>query len=81
MTISCNLSRREQLREDVQRADADVFVVEIKAAAIDVVARAAAERDIPVVFADNDVIPLEGQPDLDEELRALAGAAQPEPVH
>ena len=38
VTISCNLSRREQLREDVQRADADVFVVEIKAAAIDVVA-------------------------------------------
>ena len=40
VTISCNLSRREQLRDDVQRADADVFVVEIKAAAIDVVARA-----------------------------------------
>lgn len=81
VTISCNLSRREQLREDVQRADADVFVVEIKAAAIDVVARAAAERDIPVVFADNDVIPIEGQPDLDDELRALAETAQPEPVH
>jgi cyclic 2,3-diphosphoglycerate synthetase len=80
VTISCNLSRREQLREDVQRADADVFVVEIKAAAIDVVARAAAERDIPVVFADNDVIPVEGQPDLDKELRALAETAQPEPV-
>jgi cyclic 2,3-diphosphoglycerate synthetase len=79
-TISCNLSRREELREDVQRAEADVFVVEIKAAAIDVVARAAAERDIPVVFADNDVIPLEGQPDLDDELRALAETAQPEPV-
>jgi len=80
VTISCNLSRREQLREDVQRADADVFVVEIKAAAIDVVARAAAERDVPVVFADNDVIPIEGQPDLAAELRALAEAAQPEPV-
>jgi hypothetical protein len=33
-----------------------------------------------VVFADNDVIPIGGQPDLDEELRALAEAAQPEPV-
>ena len=72
VTISCNLSRRGNCAKDVQRADADVFVVEIKAAAIDVVAKAAAERDIPVVFADNDVIPLEGQPDLDEELRALA---------
>jgi cyclic 2,3-diphosphoglycerate synthetase len=80
VTISCNLSRRQELREDVQRADADVFVVEIKAAAIDVVARAAAELDIPVVFADNDVVPLEGQPDLDEELRALAETPRPEPV-
>ena len=80
VTISCNLSRREQLREDVERVDADVFVVEIKAAGIDVVARAASDRDIPVVFADNDVVTLEGQPNLDDEVRALAEAAQPEPV-
>jgi cyclic 2,3-diphosphoglycerate synthetase len=81
VSVSCNLSRREQLREDVERADADVFVVEIKAAAIDVVARAAADRGVPVVFADNDVVPLEGQPNLDDELRALAETALPEPVH
>ncbi len=80
VTISCNLSRREQLREDVERADADVFVVEIKAAGIDVVARAASEQDIPLVFADNDVVTLEGQPNLDDEVRALAEAAQPEAV-
>ncbi|HEV2901672.1 MAG TPA: 2,3-diphosphoglycerate synthetase [Gaiellaceae bacterium] len=80
VTVSCNLSRREQLREDVERAVADVFVVEIKAAAIDVVAQAAADRGVPVVFADNDVVPLEGQPNLDDELRALAETAQPEPV-
>ncbi len=80
VTVSSNLSRREQLREDVERADADIFLVEIKAAAIDVVARAGSERGIPVVFADNDVVPLEGQPNLDEELRALAETAQPEPV-
>ncbi len=80
VTISCNLSRREELREDVRAADADVFVVEIKAAGIDVVAKAAADREISVVFADNDVVPLEGQPSLDDELRALAETAQPEPV-
>jgi cyclic 2,3-diphosphoglycerate synthase len=80
VTVSCNLSRREQLREDIEQADAEVFVVEIKAAAIDVVAEAAAERGLPVVFADNDVVPLEGQPSLDDELRALAESTRPEPV-
>ncbi|HET8652581.1 MAG TPA: hypothetical protein VFM13_08425 [Gaiellaceae bacterium] len=80
VTVSSNLSRREQLRADVEGADADVFLVEIKAAAIDVVCEEAAERGIPVVFADNDVVPLDGQPSLDEELRALADVAEGEPV-
>jgi cyclic 2,3-diphosphoglycerate synthetase len=80
VTVSCNLSRREALREDVRRAEADVFLVEIKAAAIDVVCEAASERGIPVVFADNDVVPLDGQPSLDDELRALADVAEVEPV-
>jgi cyclic 2,3-diphosphoglycerate synthetase len=79
VSVSCNLSRREELRRDVERAEADVFVVEIKAAAIDVVCEAAAERGTPVVFADNDVVPLAGQPDLDDELRALAGEPRPAP--
>jgi ABC-type sugar transport system substrate-binding protein len=57
-----------------------VFLVEIKAAAIDVVCEAASERGIPVVFADNDVVPLDGQPSLDDELRALADVAEVEPV-
>lgn len=80
VTVSCSLSHRERLRRDVAAADADVFLVEIKAAAIDVVCEAAAERGVPVVFADNDVVPLEGQPNLDDELRALADIAQAEPV-
>jgi cyclic 2,3-diphosphoglycerate synthetase len=80
VTVSCNLSRRDALREDVRRAEADVFLVEIKAAAIDVVCEAASERGIPVVFADNDVVPLDGQPSLDDELRALADVAEVEPV-
>ncbi|HEX7255007.1 MAG TPA: hypothetical protein VF236_03695 [Gaiellaceae bacterium] len=80
VSVSCNLSRRKALREDIRGADADLFLVEIKAAAIDVVAEAAAERGVPVVFADNGVVPLEGQPNLDDELRAVAGIAEGEPV-
>ncbi len=75
MHVSGNLARRDELRADLDGLDADVYVVEIKAAAIDVVAETAAERGIPVVFADNEVLPLPGQPDLDAALEELAGAA------
>jgi cyclic 2,3-diphosphoglycerate synthase len=80
VTVSGALSNREQLRKDLERVEADVYLMEIKAAAIDVVAEAAEERDVQCIFLDNDVVPLEGEPDLDEELRALAEAAQKEPV-
>jgi hypothetical protein len=46
-------------------------VVEIKAAAIDVVAEAALERGAEVVFADNELVPT-GVLDLDIELIRLA---------
>ena len=75
VTVSCNLSDRAALRGDVESADADVFLVEIKAAAIDVVCEAAEAAGIEVVFADNEVVPLEGQPELDELLRELASGA------
>jgi hypothetical protein len=42
------------------------------------VAEAASERGIDVVFADNEVLSVEGEPNLDEELRALADAAAKE---
>jgi cyclic 2,3-diphosphoglycerate synthase len=74
VTISRNLSDRAKLREDLARADADVFVVEIKAAAIDVVAEAARERGAEVVFAENEVVPLEGEPDLDDAIQHLVRA-------
>ena len=76
VTVSCNLSDRENLRADLAQADADVYLVEIKAAAIDVVCEAAKEGGIDVVFADNEVIPVPGQPDLDEALRDLLPAAE-----
>jgi cyclic 2,3-diphosphoglycerate synthetase len=69
--ISGNLARRDELRADLDRFDADVYLVEIKAAAIDVVAEEASRRGADVVFADNDVRPLPDQLDFDQELRKL----------
>jgi cyclic 2,3-diphosphoglycerate synthase len=69
--VSGNLARRDALREDIERLEADVYVVEIKAAAIDVVAEEARRHGVEIVFADNDVLPLPGEADLDEELRRL----------
>jgi cyclic 2,3-diphosphoglycerate synthetase len=77
---SCNLARRDELRRELEEVDAEAYVVELKAAAIDVVAVTAAARGIPVVFADNEVRPLPGEPDLDAELRALAEAVAPAAV-
>jgi cyclic 2,3-diphosphoglycerate synthase len=72
VSVSRNLANRERLRADLESTDAEVFLVEIKAAAIDVVAEHASEQGVEVVFADNEVLPLEGEPDLDAELETLA---------
>jgi cyclic 2,3-diphosphoglycerate synthase len=69
--VSGNLARRDQLRTDIDRLEADVYLVEIKAAAIDVVAEESSRRGVELVFADNDLLPLAGEPDLDEELWRL----------
>jgi cyclic 2,3-diphosphoglycerate synthetase len=78
--ISGSLSDRSALTRELESVDAEVFLTEVKAAGIDVVAEAARERGVDVVLAANDVVPLPGQPDLDAELRALAEAASAEPV-
>ena len=72
--VSGNLARRDALREELARVDAEVYLVEIKAAAIDVVAEAALERGVEVVFADNELVPA-GVLDLDVELIRLADEA------
>jgi cyclic 2,3-diphosphoglycerate synthase len=73
--VSGNLARRDALSDDLARAgDAELYVVEIKAAAVDVVAEAAAERGVEVVFADNEPAPV-GTLDLDTELIRLADGA------
>ena len=66
---SVNLARRNVLRDEIARVDAEVYLVELKAAAIDVVAEAALERGAEVVFAENEVV-AEG---LDERVETLAG--------
>jgi cyclic 2,3-diphosphoglycerate synthetase len=63
--VSTNLSNRELLRHDL--VDADTYLVELKAAAIDVVAEHALARGIRVVLAANDLVG-----DFDDELLALA---------
>jgi cyclic 2,3-diphosphoglycerate synthase len=68
--VSANLADRARLREDLARVDAEVYLVELKAAAIDVVAEAGAARGVDVVLAANDVI----SDDLDRELERLAPA-------
>ncbi len=71
VSVSRNLADRQLLRRDLESMDADVFLVELKAAAIDVVAEAAAERGAELVLARNDVV----APGLDEALLELAEVA------
>jgi cyclic 2,3-diphosphoglycerate synthetase len=81
--VSGNLARREELHRDLDSpaaAEAEVYLVEIKAAAIDVVAEAAETRGTHVVFTDNAVLPLPGEPDLDEQVRAMADAVAGRPA-
>ena len=70
--VSGALADRARLREELHHVDADVFLVELKAAAVDVVVEEAARRGIRVVIAANDVVALGGEPDLDAELERLA---------
>ena len=81
--VSGSLANRDALRAELDSEEAgraELFLVEIKAAAIDVVAETAAERGIPVVFADNEVLPLAGERDLDALVLALADAVVAEGV-
>jgi cyclic 2,3-diphosphoglycerate synthetase len=74
--FSTSLARRDELRAELNRLDADTFLVELKAAAVDVVAEVAAARGARIVLLDNEVV-AEG---LDDELLALAEAAVGERV-
>ncbi len=65
--VSRNLARRDLLAEELAQVRADTYLVELKAAAIDVVAEHARARGARVVLADNEVV----APGLDEAVLAL----------
>jgi cyclic 2,3-diphosphoglycerate synthetase len=77
--FSPNLARRGALERDVERAveeRCEVFLTELKAAAIDVVAERAEKAGAPLVFLRNRPRPLDGEPDLDAELLRLFDQAR-----
>jgi len=78
--VSGNLADRPALQRELETVDADVYLTEIKAAGIDVVAEAGAKRGVEIVLAANDVVHCPGQPELEPALLALADAARVEPV-
>jgi cyclic 2,3-diphosphoglycerate synthase len=65
--VSRNLARRDLLREELARVDAATYLVEIKAAGIDVVAEHALAHGARVVLAENEVV----SPGLDEAILGL----------
>jgi cyclic 2,3-diphosphoglycerate synthase len=73
--VSGALADRDRLRDELEQVDAEVFVVELKAAAVDVVAEAAVERGATFVLAANDVVTVPGEADLDVTLERLAADA------
>ena len=74
VATSGNLSDRKRLVEDLDRmAGVEVYLTEIKAAAVDVVTRRGFEEGKPVLYCDNDPLG-EG---LDEALLGLAREASP----
>jgi cyclic 2,3-diphosphoglycerate synthetase len=70
--VSGSLARRAQLRAELARLEADLFLIELKAAAIDVVAEVARERGVEIALVDNELTPLPGEPELEPALRAVA---------
>ena len=75
VVAAADLADRSRLADDVRRAtdEADVFLTEIKAAAVDMVAEAADAAGKELVFCDNEPVALQG--DLGEAVDGLAALA------
>jgi cyclic 2,3-diphosphoglycerate synthetase len=74
---SHNLARRPQLAQDLEHIGrADVVLVELKAAGVDVVARAALERGLDVVFCDNRVVTNGGDGTFEQLVQQVANLAE-----
>jgi cyclic 2,3-diphosphoglycerate synthetase len=79
--VSGNLARRGELASELARIDAELYLVELKAAAVDIVIEEAVARGCEVGLVDNELVPLEGEADLEDALLELAQQARAkEPV-
>jgi len=74
--VSGNLADRSALARELPGIEAEVYLVELKAAAIDVVAEHALHRGGEVVLAANDVFLVSGGRGLDELLVEMARIGQ-----
>jgi cyclic 2,3-diphosphoglycerate synthetase len=74
---SHNLARRPQLADDLgQMHGADIMLVELKAAGVDMAARVALERGMDVVFCDNRVVTTGGGDTFDALVLKTATRAE-----
>jgi cyclic 2,3-diphosphoglycerate synthetase len=74
---SHNLARRPQLAEDLDHIDgAEVVLVELKAAGVDVAARLALARGLDVVFCDNRVVTTGGDGRFEQVVQQAATLAE-----
>jgi cyclic 2,3-diphosphoglycerate synthetase len=71
--VSGSLADRRALSAELETVNAEVFLVELKAAAVDVVAEWGLARDVQVVLAANDLETVEQGRGLDEMLLEMAG--------
>ncbi|HEX6332358.1 MAG TPA: cyclic 2,3-diphosphoglycerate synthetase [Actinomycetota bacterium] len=73
---SARLADRAELAKELDGAGGyEVLLTELKAAAVDVACERALARGAQVLFVDNRAVPLEGEPDLGDELRRAIGLA------
>ena len=74
---SHNLARRPQLADDLERIDgADVVLVELKAAGVDMAARLALARGLDVIFCDNRVVTTGGDGTFEQLVQQAATLAE-----
>jgi len=74
---SHNLARRPQLAHDLEHMnEADVLLVELKAAGVDMAARVALERGMDVVFCDNRVVTTGGDDSFEALVLKVATLAE-----
>jgi cyclic 2,3-diphosphoglycerate synthetase len=74
---SHNLARRPELEADLEHTEgAEVLLVELKAAAVDLVVRLALERQLDVVFCDNRVVTTGGDGTFEDLVLETATLAE-----